>query len=89
MQSSDKFSKSGDLLQAGAKVLTAAATTALQLFKAGSERQTSVYENTYTNVAVRTQLNQSEYRSRQVGINNELSDRGLRDNIRSSDVMQS
>lgn len=89
MQSSDKFSKSGDLLQAGAKVLTAAATTALQLFKAGSDRQTSVYESTYTNVAVRTQIDQSGYRGRQMGINNELNRRGLQDNIRSSDVMQS
>ena len=87
--SADKFSKSGDVLQAGAKIFTAAATTALNLFKAGSDRQVSVYENTYTNVAVRTQLNQSGYRSRQMGINNELSRRGLRDNIRSSDVMQS
>lgn len=88
-QSADKFSKSGDIMQAGAKIFTAAATTALNLFKAGSDKQTSVYESTYTNVAVRTQLNQSGYRSRQMGINNELSRRGLRDNIRSSDVMQS
>lgn len=88
-QSADKFSKSGNIMQAGAKIFTAAATTALNLFKAGSDKQTSVYESTYTNVAVRTQLNQSGYRSRQMGINNELSRRGLRDNIRSSDVMQS
>ena len=88
-QSADKFSKSGDIMQAGAKIFTAAATTALNLFKAGSDKQTSVYESTYTNVAVRTQVNQSGYRSRQMGINNELSRRGLRDNIRSSDVMQS
>lgn len=88
-QSASKFSKSGDVLQTGAKILTAAATTALNLFKAGSDRQTSVYESTYTNVAVRTQVNQSGYRSRQMGINDELSRRGLSDNIRSSDVMQS
>lgn len=88
-QSADKFSKSGTIMQAGAKIFTAAATTALNLFKAGSDRQTSVYESTYTNVAVRTQLNQSDYRRRQMGINDELRNRGLSDNVRSSDVMQS
>lgn len=49
-------------------------------------KQASVYRDTYTNVSVRTGINRQTYYDNQWNLNNRLSDLGLRDNVRSSEV---
>ena len=87
-QSADKFSKSGTIMQVGAKVLTKAGEILMQGVTKGISNQTNAYESTFTNVAVRSGMSSSAYTNYQ----SELAGIGggtigdFYDNIRTSDV---
>lgn len=87
-QSAEKFSKSGDWLQAGAKVMTKAGEILMQGVTKGISNQTNAYESTFTNIAVRSGMTNSQYRTYQgnlAGIGGgTIGD--YYDNIRTSDI---
>ena len=89
------FGKGSSNLSLGSKTLNLAsntlkdaANTILGVFKQGLTNQTNAYENTFTNISVRTGLTRDQYYDNQWDLNNQLSSLGLNDNIRSSEVQQ-
>ena len=89
------FGKGSSNLSIGSKVLNVAsntlkdaANTILGVFKQGLSNQTNTYENTFSNISVRTGLTRDQYYDNQWELNNQLSSLGLNDNIRSSEVQQ-
>lgn len=80
------FNTAASVLQIAADTFKKGVDTFTNLFKSGLERQKQTYENTFTNISVRTGLTRSQYYGKQAQTNNELGDLGLRDNIATSDV---
>lgn len=86
--SSTKFNLAAGLIQAGADTFKAGVDKFVNLFKSGISNQSNVYEKTFENISVRTGLTRKEYYNQQLGLNNELSELGLRNNLRSSEIME-
>lgn len=59
-----------------------------QLFSSGLKNQKAVYEDTITSIITRTGTSRGTYLINQAGVNNTLSEYGLRNNIATSDVQQ-
>lgn len=75
-------------LQTAGNLLKEAANTVIKEFKRGLSNQTGTYENTFTNISVRAGVTRDQYYDNQWNLNNRLSNMGLNDNIRSSDVQK-
>lgn len=86
--SSTKFNLAAGLIQAGADTFKAGVDKFVNLFKLGTSNQSNVFEKTFENISVRTGLTRGEYYNQQLGLNNELSELGLRNNLRSSEIME-
>lgn len=91
------FSEGGKDISVGAGLISAGVQTfnkAVQVFSnavhEGFKKQTGSYENNFTNIAVRTGMTKDTYRSNQMSLGgfgtNILHERGLMNNIRTSEV---
>lgn len=83
-----KYGKASAILDGASKLFSKAVNTWVGVATAGLKNQTSVYENTFTNVSVRTNTSRGRYQDMQALTNNELSTLGLRNNVATSDVQQ-
>lgn len=80
------YSTSGKILNEAAKALKSVVDSFFKLWIDGINKQSSIYENTFSGISVRTGISRGDYYSAQRGLNNELYNQGLRSNIASSDV---
>ena len=80
------YNSSGKILNEAAKALKSVADSFFKLWIDGINKQSSIYENTFSGISVRTGISRGDYYSAQTGLNNELYNQGLRSNIASSDV---
>lgn len=87
-KSAQGFSKGASVIQVAADTLLAGVNKLTNLFFAGVNKQSQVYEDTFTNISVRNRTTRSQYYDAQRGINDELQEQGLFNNVASSDVMQ-
>lgn len=87
-KSLDKFNLGSAALEVGAKALKAGLDTAIKLFKSGIEKQTTLYENTFENISVRTGISDNTYRQQQRDTASQLSSMGMYDNIKVSEVQE-
>lgn len=87
-KSAQGFSKGASVIQVAADTLLAGINKLTTLFFAGVNKQSQVYEDTFTNISVRNRTTRSQYYDAQRGINDELQEQGLFNNVASSDVMQ-
>lgn len=84
--SATKFNLAADILQTAADTFKKGIDVFKSLFTSGLNNQVNTYENTFSNISVRTGLTRSQYYSKQANTNNELGSLGLRDNIGTSEV---
>lgn len=87
-KSAQGFSKGASVIQIAADTLLAGVNKLSSLFFAGANKQKQVYEDTFTNISVRNRTTRSQYYAAQSGINDELQERDLFNNVASSDVMK-
>lgn len=80
------YSTSGKILNEAAKALKSVADSFFKLWIDGINKQSNIYENTFSGISVRTGISRGDYYSAQAGLNNELYNQGLKSNIASSDV---
>ena len=86
--SAGKFELGASLLQTAANTFFQGVSKLSDLFTSGMNQQVSVYNSTFSNIAARTNTNRSGYYSAWSNLNNELSSRGLFENVGSAEVMQ-
>lgn len=84
--SATKFNLAADILQTAADTFKKGIDVFKSLFTSGLNNQVNTYENTFSNISVRTGLTRSQYYGKQANTNNELGALGLRDNIGTSEV---
>lgn len=75
------FGVAADVINEGIKILK-------KLGLEGINRQSDVYEKTFGNISVRTGLTRSQYYDAQRGLQVQLSERGLFNNVASSEIQQ-
>ena len=95
LENFNEVGKAGKALFKGSKVFDAildivkgAMGTFVNVAKQGMNRQIEIYNSTFQSLATQSGTTKSDYKSRQVQINNQLSDMGLRNNIATSEVQQ-
>ena len=81
-----KFGTKAELFNVAVNTFNAAIRTWVGVFKAGLNRQTETYENTFENISVRNGTTRSQYYNAQMGLNNKLGSMGLRNNIATSEI---
>ena len=81
-----KFGTKAELFNVAVNTFNEAIRTWVGVFKAGLNRQTETYENTFENISVRNGTTRSQYYNAQMNLNNQLGAMGLRNNIGTSEV---
>ena len=84
----DKFGTKVALFGVAADVINKGIEILKKLGLEGINKQANVYEKTFENISVRTGLTRSQYYDAQRGLQVQLSNRGLFNNVASSDVQQ-
>lgn len=80
------FNKGASILQTAVDVFKAGVDIFVSGIKQGFNNQVNAYESSFSNIAARNFTTNEQYFEKQKNLNNELSDLGLEDNVRSSDV---
>ena len=86
-----KFSLGAELINVASNTFNAAVSKWTEVFNRGKTNQVRAYEDTFTNISVRSGVTRDQYTGvggAQWKLNNVLSDMGLRNNIASSDVQR-
>ena len=86
--SSGKFNTAASLIQVAADTFSKAVQTFGGLFTKGLSKQAQIYEDTFTNISVRTGTTRSQYFQNQIGTASTLYSKGLAGNIATSEVQQ-
>lgn len=84
--SAGKFNTAASVLQVAVDVFKKGVDIFYEGVKQGFMKQTSTYESTFSNIAVRTGASRDKYLNAQWDTNNTLSSLGLRDNVSTSEV---
>lgn len=84
----NKYDKATQIFQLASNTLNTAVKTWVGVATKGFNRQSQVYEDTFTNISVRNGVTRQNYYDAQWKLNNRLSEMGVRNNIASSDVQQ-
>lgn len=87
-ESANKYSIASGLIQTAANTFKSAASQLWSMISSGASEQVGIYNSTFTNIAARTGTTKSGYNSAWTGLNNELFNRNLQDNVSSADVMR-
>ena len=87
-KSAGDFGKASTLIDIASKTFSKAVSVWVGVAQKGYENQSNAYEETFTNISVRTGLTRSQYYDKQWHTNNDLSALGLRDNVGTSEVQQ-
>ena len=87
-ESAGKFNFAADMIQVAANTFSKAVNVFSGLFFGGLNRQANTYEDTFTNISVRTGINKQRYFSEQTGMASRLYSSGLAGNIANSEVQQ-
>lgn len=83
-----KYETGANLLQVAADTFSKAVQTFGGLFTKGLSKQAQIYEDTFTNISVRTGTTRSQYFQNQIGTASTLYSKGLAGNIATSEVQQ-
>lgn len=86
--SSGKFGLAADVMQVAANTFSSAVGIVSKLFTSGMNNQYNAYNNTFTDISVRTGMTRSQYMSNQRNAYSTLNARGLGNNIAVSEVQQ-
>lgn len=81
-----EFNIGTSVLNTASTIFSAAVDKWYGIAEEGVRSQSNAYENTFTNISVRSGITKGQYASTQWKLNNELGSRGLRNNIASSEV---
>lgn len=84
----DKYMKGANAIQLAADTFGKIVDVFGRLLKTGIENQKNVYEQTFTNIAVRTGMTRETYLKNELGTSNKLFSMGLGDNIKTSEVQK-
>lgn len=84
----NKYAFSANLLQVAANTFSKAVSTFSGLFFKGLNKQANVYEDTFTNISVRTGTTRGQYFQNQTGTASNLYSSGLAGNIATSEVQE-
>ena len=87
-KSAGKFNFAADIIQVAANTFSKAVSTFSGLFFRGLNKQANVYEDTFTNISVRTGTTRSQYFQNQIGTASNLYSSGLAGNIATSEVQE-
>lgn len=87
-EGSNNLNLGSQVLNVASDTLKTAANKLLNLATQGITNQSNAYEDTFTNISVRNRTTRSDYYDAQWELNNVLTEEGLNNNIRSSDVQQ-
>lgn len=83
-----KYETGANLIQVAADTFSKAVQTFGGLFTKGLSKQAQIYEDTFTNISVRTGTTRSQYFQNQIGTASTLYSKGLAGNIATSEVQQ-
>lgn len=86
--SAGKFSAAGTAMQLAADTIKNAFNEFFNLFKNGINRQSNIYNDTFTNISVRTGMTSSDYYAGQRQARNALYSQNLQNNIGVSSVQE-